>query len=822
MAIFLVISVSVITYYSIRNLLDTVEELSEPNVKLRQMNALLADVYLLDMSKTERTSDRDSVLEETLGNIKEKLDWLIANSSDSSDIRRFEEIKINVSELLVVYAGLEEVRYNLTSRTFTEEALKSIETRIKRQEQFSDLQFLGRIRTRDLLSEIGAVQDPKSQMEDSIPSAMDEILEDEFEEIVRGIELQASQSDIIIEENSDTDLALEALKKLMTQMFQDEQRVQQDFITLENKLLDKNKEVFSQIQGLVSNMQRDLLIEYQEQNRSAYNLTESVSVILGLMVFLGIIGSLGFVYNILNEIKKANTYRERLEEAKAESDKLAKAKQDFLANMSHEIRNPIHVIQGYQNALDKSKLEASQKEYVQLIGFATGTLVGIVNDILDFSKLEAGKIQMDQEPFDPKRLIHAIKKFFAFKFQEKGLKFIWDIQLPEDKWLRGDALRINQILNNLLTNALKFTHNGEVQVSVIFKPEKILLLSVKDTGMGMSEEVRKNIFEEFNQGDTSVTRKYGGTGLGLSIVKKLVDLQNGTIKVESTKGVGTKFEIEIPTEEVAIPEILESSFSQAISMAGLRVLVVDDDTIGLKLIRLVLESLGAEVETYLGGKEFKNTFREKHYDLALLDIQMPEVSGWQVLKILKNIPQYESLKVIAMTANVFADEQNQIVKAGFDNLILKPFDEAKLAEVITNTIELDTLRKSRNSKTVLDISEKTAYDLTDLGKFCMGDDDMLLEVLGDIIQITTENLIQLELAVTKNDYSKILEITHQLSSRLGQIKSPLSEQAKNIETTLKAKDREHVLEDTIALIPGVKELLLIIQEEHDLLLKEKG
>lgn len=790
LAVFLVIGVSAVTYYSIRNLLDTVESLSEPNEKLRQLNALMADVYLLDMSKTERTSDKDSVLEETLDRVKSRLDWLKNNAQDSTEIESFEEISLNISELMVVFAGLEELRYNLTSRNFSEQALNNIERRIKRQQELSEMQFLGKIRNRDFLSEIspsrksGKTSESDGQITPSTLNSED--LEEGLIEIVKDLEeLQSLDS---AAKSASTESALLVLRNFVAQMYRDEQMLQDNFVQLESRLLNKNKEVFSQIQGLISNMQRDLLIEYKNQNQSAFDLTYTVSIILALLVFLGVVGSLGFVYSILNEVKKANIYRERLEEAKKQSDRLAKAKQDFLANMSHEIRNPLHAIQGYQNALEKSGISEQQKEFVKMIGFASDTLISIVNDILDFSKLEAGKIQIEQQPFDPIKLFLSIKSFFAFKAEEKKLYFDWTIDLPKDKWFIGDQLRINQILSNLLSNAIKFTQDGGIKVDIRIDSSDKLVIQVRDTGMGMTREVKDKIFQEFNQGDTSITRKFGGTGLGLSIIKKLIDIQNGEVEVESEEGQGTLIKVELPMvlTKVGLLE-LDASDGLAYSLAGKKILVVDDDSVGLKLIKLLLESKDAIVKDYLGGVNFKHNYDDADFDLAILDIQMPEVSGLEVLKMLRSKKGNSNKPVLAMTANVFADEKKALTQAGFDLLLIKPFNEKQLTNKIGELLSLVKVISDpkKEASKVTGNNIETTYDLTDLKKFCIGDEEMLQEVLGDIVNITEVNLNELEVAISVQDYVKVMEITHQLSSRLGQIKIGAGKRAKDIEVAIK-------------------------------------
>lgn len=823
LAFFLVLGVSTVTYFSISNLLDTVQELTRPNEKLQQLNGLMADVYILDVNKTERTSDKDSVSEVTRKRVKERMDWLKTNSVDSVEIRSYEQIGLTISELMVVFAGLEEVRNYLANRNFTAEALKGIEIRIKRQQELSDLQFLGRVRTKDLLSSLT----PRSDEPDTVSAAISEPEEDPFasekdegeefdleEELVDIAEdirqVEAASNEPIPAPSGNQDSTLLAIRATIEKIYQDEQRLQNRFQQLETSLIGKNTEIFSRIQQMVSDLQNDLLKENEYQNQSAYEQTYTVSWILGILVFLGVVGSMGFVYSILKEVDKANLYREKLEEAKIHSDKLAKTKQEFLANMSHEIRNPLHAIQGYQKALENSGLGGQQKEFVERMGFASDTLIAVVNDILDFSKLEAGQVQVVLEPFEPIGFFTSIKGIFAFKAEEKNLSFDWNIVLPLDKWLVGDRLRINQIMNNLLGNSIKFTQKGGITVDIAWE-NQLLEIKIDDTGMGMTPEIRKNIFKEFNQGYSAINRKFGGTGLGLAIVKKLVDKLGGTIQVETEADRGTSFVLKFPCESVE-PLLIKTDQALDFVLKDLKVLLVDDDPLGLQLLKMILENRGAKVFDIQGGAVFEEKFVPKEFDIAIIDIQMPEVSGLEVVKMLRSKDHYRKLPVIAMTANVFVEEEGKLTEAGFDGLILKPFNENQVVKKIGLILGLQ--QNSPNQKSQIELLPdlvREDYDLTDLMKFCMGDSEMLMEVLQDFVNILNEELEGLNQSIQKSDFGKILDIIHRMSSRLGQIKISCGQLALKIERDLKLGKTVETIESINRLIIETKEVMAKIQ-----------
>jgi signal transduction histidine kinase len=526
LAIFLTVSVCAVTYFSVKKLLDTVQSLSEPSVKLRQLNELLADIYQLDKAKGILPSENDSseFIDYRL-KIHSRIDKLKSLANDSVEVNKINDIGYDVSELVVVYNGLEEVKRNLINRNFSREALKTIETKIKRKEELNRLQSLGRIRLGYDLKTPPPVVNDKPEVPHKSTSPMNVLSEQErqnMRDLFGLLKVNLDRSDTTqVNKDVASDSMLYAVRNFILDINYEEQQLRSRLASLESDLNKKNQALIENIQGIITHLQSEALLESQKQNNSAYDLTFRVSILLGALIIIGIIGSSGFIYSIISEINKAQDYSHRLEEAKKRSDNLAKAKQNFLASMSHEIRNPLHAIQGFNDAILKTDLNDHQKEYVKMVGFASDTLSAIVNDILDFSKLEAGKVNIEKEPFNPHKLFSSIQHFYQYKAGEKKLDLEWKTAMPEGKWLIGDQLRINQILNNLLSNAFKFTDKGYVKVDIAYEG-KSLKLTVEDSGFGMRPEVKNKIFNEFNQGDGSITRKFGGTGLGLAIVKKLV------------------------------------------------------------------------------------------------------------------------------------------------------------------------------------------------------------------------------------------------------------------------------------------------------------
>jgi len=822
LAIFLSVSVCAVTYFSVKKLLDTVESLAVPSKKLMKLNELLADVYQLDKAKGLIPSEEDSSeIVDYRAKIQDRIDSLKLMANDSLEIKQIDAVGFDVNELIGVYNGLEEVKANLLNRNFSREALKTIETKIKRKEELSRLESLGKIRLAYDLKNPPSIDPPiKRDTQTTNPASLNVLSEQErrnMRELFGLLRLNLGRSDTTrSNSNAASDSMLYAVRNFILDINNEERQLRSKLASFESDLNNKNRTLIENIQRIINHLQSEAVLESQSQNDSAYTLTFRVSILLGVLIIIGIIGSSGFIYSIITEINKAQNYSESLQEAKTRSDKLAKAKQDFLANMSHEIRNPLHAIQGFNDALLKTSLNESQEEYVKMVGFASDTLSAIVNDILDFSKLEAGKVNIEKEPFNPHKLFLSIQQFFEYKAIDKNIDFIFNINLPDGKWLIGDELRINQILNNLLSNAFKFTDKGFVKVNVYYEGSE-LRLEVEDSGFGMSKEVKEKIFTKFNQGDASITRKFGGTGLGLAIVKKLVELQKGKVKLESQEGKGTKISINIPAALVLPNEENVPLVDYSYSIEGLNILVIDDDPIGLKFAKLLLTSKGAHVTTFNGGVDFRDNFKGGHFDLALLDIQMPEVSGYQALQLLRNKEEYKDLPTLAITANVFAKEKEKLEEVGFDGLILKPFKEKTLMVQIAKVVKLpaqpNTEASSQEASAPL---ETYPYDLSDIRKFCMDDEELLEEVVVDFYSETVQNLIDMNKALDSGDYRTILEIAHQLSSRLGQLKIGASKIARQLEDEIKSGHYDGVSQKVWRITKEVDNTLTLLAQQYRL------
>ena len=820
----LIVGVGAVTYFSVKKLLESVESLSEPNDKLRNLNQLLADIYQLDKSRSVFVEEDTTHNLDYYNQIQNGIKKLEAIVTDSSELKNVKRISYSVNELMVVYKGLEDVKKSLYNRNFSNEALYNIERKIKRKEELSRLQNLGKIR---ISIDPSAHKDQANSVDKTSKARSKEVVasgtlagdgKEDMDKIRGTLRLNLNRvNPVDLDVPSSSDSIIYTVRQMVLDINNEEQYLRSRLGELEQELNDKNRTLIMNIQDIVTSLQNESLLRSKAENDSAYTLTYKLSILLGVLIAVGVVGSSGFIFSIVREIKKSEVYQDKLAEAKRRSDNLAKTKQDFLASMSHEIRNPLHVIQGYNDALQKTSLAEDQTEYVRMIQFASGTLLGIVNDILDFSKLEAGKIKLEKVIIDPESFFKDIHSFFKQKAIDSGLSLEFSVLLPKNKYLLGDDLRINQIMNNLVSNAVKFTDQGSVLVKVSVDEKSKLVLEVEDTGMGMDENLQSNLFKEFNQGDGSISRKYGGTGLGLAIVKKLVDLQDGQISIASKLGEGTSIKVSIPTilldkkEESSLPVVALDKVD------GLKVLLVDDDEMGLKFATLLLNGLGAEVVSYIGGVEFMNEFVEEDFDLILLDIQMPEVDGYQVFNEVRKREKYQGVPILAMTANVFTKDRESMMKEGFDGFLLKPFNETDLIKKIVDFVNPSQEGIISAVPTKLspyleieegdDNSDGADYSLADIRRFCMGDEALLKEVVEGFYSQTGLDLIMINKACDENDYKKVQAIAHQLSSRLGQLKFKYKNLAIIIENDLKRDNTTDIQEKVWGLTEKINTLL---------------
>lgn len=449
--------------------------------------------------------------------------------------------------------------------------------------------------------------------------------------------------------------------------------------------------------GVVSDIETMVL----KKDGSILDVSLSLSVVKDIQGEA--VGSIGIMRDVSIQ-KKTQTM---LLEAKKVAEAASQAKTMFLANMSHEVRTPMNTILGMVDLTLDTELTTEQRDNLLTVKNAADILLSLLNDILDLSRVEAGKIQLESIEINVERIVRSVCKTMDILARNKGLKLQWVVDEAVPDMVKGDPVRIRQILVNLINNAIKFTKEGNIQVEVkvdLKEEDKCeLRFSVADEGVGIDKDNQKKIFEVFTQADVSTTRQFGGTGLGLSICKRLLELMGGRIWVESEKGRGSIFYFVVPyaiVKKEEVPEALqeesiESQLMEQISKKkqpeevrekkeDLHILLAEDNLVNQKMTQKVLEKKGWKIAVANNGREVLDIFEKEAFDLILMDALMPVMDGLEATRKVRQMEQGSGkrIPIVALTARVMAGDRKKCLDSGMDGYVSKPIDRAQLYEVI--------------------------------------------------------------------------------------------------------------------------------------------
>ena len=428
------------------------------------------------------------------------------------------------------------------------------------------------------------------------------------------------------------------------------------------------------------------------------------------------------------------------EKATKNAEEAVRSKQQFLSNMSHEIRTPMNAIIGFTKVALRTELSPKQKEYLLAIKTSGDALIVLINDILDLAKVDAGKMIFEKTPFKLNLSIKAMLHLFETKIQEKNLKLItnYDPFIPEV--LIGDPVRLHQIILNLVSNSVKFTNVGKITLSVKMLHQKehsvTLQFAISDTGIGIKEDKIEKIFENFQQATADTSRLFGGTGLGLAIVKQLVEAQGGTIEVKSLVDVGTIFSFVLNFDKTNAKAVLEPEIQELnTDVKNVKILVAEDMELNQLLMKTLLDDFGFECEIAGNGLIAIEKIKQKNFDIILMDLQMPEMNGFEATKFIRNTLKL-NIPIIALTADVTTIDVEKCKKAGMNDYISKPVDErllySKLVSFIKKTVLI--IEKTKTGKTV---TNKIKYiDLSYLVKLTNSDPKLMTEMINAYLNQT--------------------------------------------------------------------------------------
>ncbi|MEW6678373.1 MAG: ATP-binding protein [Pseudomonadota bacterium] len=487
------------------------------------------------------------------------------------------------------------------------------------------------------------------------------------------------------------------------------------------------------------------------------------------------------IQTIMRDISAQKETEEKLMRARDEALGATEMKSQFVANVSHEIRTPMNGIMGMTQLLLTTPLSPRQKDYAEAVARSADALMHVINDLLDFSKIEAGRLTIEHIEFDLAEQLRDILELYIPRADSKHLALRLERQDELPAWVRGDPLRLRQILLNLLDNAIKFTHQGEVRLKVEPVPASapMIRFSVLDTGMGMDLDVQSRVFQAFSQGDGSVTRKFGGTGLGLTICRQLAELMGGSLTLESTPGRGSTFHLTLPLPAAKPARKLQTPPAREVAerrFDGARILVAEDNPVNQKLVTYMLEAVGVEVLMVGDGKEaYERLFQEQQagnaVHLVLMDFQMPEWDGLTATRAIREAEQLGGRKrttILALTANAMAGFERTCLDAGMDGVLIKPLKEEDLNAALVQWLP-DLARDGRDTPPV-EREEATPplredaplFQADKIRKLCQNDPKRIEEMLTLFITSTEPLLEALSQALRLGDSPDAGRQAHQI------------------------------------------------------------
>jgi len=462
----------------------------------------------------------------------------------------------------------------------------------------------------------------------------------------------------------------------------------------------------------------------------------------------------------------AEAAKEKAERATHIAEDAVKAKQQFLSNMSHEIRTPMNAIIGFTKVVLKTELTAKQKEYLMAIKMSGDALIVLINDILDLAKVDAGKMTFEQIPFKMAMSISAMLHLFETKIQEKNLELVkeYDNRIPEV--LVGDSVRLHQIILNLVSNAVKFTSKGKIIVSVRLLSEDdtsaTIEFAVSDTGIGIAEDKIDKIFGNFQQASSGTSRLYGGTGLGLAIVKQLVEPQGGTVKVKSEIGKGSTFSFTLKFQKTN--EEAEASAELAevdTDIKNIKVLVVEDIALNQLLMKTLLDDFGFERDIASNGKIAIEKLKQKSYDIILMDLQMPEMNGFEATEYIRN-KMNSKIPIIALTADVTTVDLAKCKAVGMNDYIAKPVDEKLLFNKIIGLVKKPSLINIPKSEENDLTKRLRCIDMAFLIHRTKSNPELMSEMISLYLEQTPPLLIAMKESLENKDWKSLYAAVHKM------------------------------------------------------------
>ncbi|MCE7041926.1 ATP-binding protein [Dyadobacter sp. CY312] len=758
----------IISKLAFENMLSKLEVLSTPNDKLRLVNKVFKNIIQLNHLQNARTIAGESQKDQFLAQSRELMSTLdtlsILSIDDPMQIIRIDSMKRILETREQIFGNYIKVRSKLVSNQDLSDEVKSISGLITTNKRKPDSTVVKTEKRTTTTTTYTEVPDPfkKQKVEEDKKGFFGRVFSSKKNkkepETVPAKIVQKQEVNVEVDtlKVAPKDSMIEIVGEAVHAIEKSQKQRTTSFIDREQELSSAGNSLVSQLLRVMQEVEREVVRQSnndsaQSQKMVAASIDRIEWVMLGFFFLTALLA-----YLIFTDITKSNKYRSELEEAKEEAEYHSMAKQRFLSNMSHEIRTPLQSIIGYTEALKTD--EKPKQQDLNNLHTASEHLLYLVNEVLDYSRIISDQFNFEERTFAITPLLNEVVQMLRPTASQKALQLTLENTIPANLLLKGDPFRLRQILYNLLTNAIKFTDEGEVKLRASAKEREnaiVIHFEVADTGIGLSAEQAQRVFNQFEQADPTISRRFGGTGLGLSIVKSLVEGMDGNIRVESSLGKGTTFFVNIILTQADTPLAEEENKVQKVYDIQGKAWLVDDDTFILKWCSSVLDMYQVEHECFSSPEEVLNQPWDDDVKFVLTDMRMPGMNGAELCARLRETASAD-VKFYVLTAQALPEERSKLLGMGFDGILMKPFHSNQLLELL----EKSTVKKQPDSP---------ALDLSVLSAMTFGDDTMMREILEIFVKDSREDITKLKEMLDNSEIPEMHELMHRMAGRTGQI-----------------------------------------------------
>lgn len=779
LACFALIMAWAVSKVAFNEMLNTVENISAPSERLRIVNLISLKISRLDqLQKNQASNDPGNYgkLFKESGQLRLVLDSLGSlYTKDTIQLHRIASIKQLLRERDNQFVNYLKVRERLVNNKSFSTQVQNLSDLVNKSSTNADSTVLAR-QQQTSTTTIYSTEDKNRGFFGRLFGKKKEAEDNKSYKIINE---QNVKVDTITLSNEDK--ISKSLEESL-RVIEKEQRIKSArFLNKEAELANANNRLINQMLDILRKVESEVVTQIELNGIQAKHVVNTGINTISIIMLVFFLLMLLLLYFILTDITRSNRYKNELELARDEAEYHGRAKQRFLSNMSHEIRTPLQSIIGYAELIREQ--EHPKHTDIEAIYHSSEHLLQIVNEVLDYNRIISGKFTFADKPFDITALLDEVVSVMRPQAKLKLLDLKTQFDLHDTKYINGDAFRLKQILYNLLGNAIKFTNEGEVLLSVFYKRQAENLhftFMVKDTGIGLSEKESALIFNEFEQVNTpdNEVLNQSGAGLGLTIIKSLVENQSGRIYVKSKEGEGSTFTVYL-TFKVAEEPVKEKllALGTYTSSNPFKVWIVDDDPLILDLCGIIFEKNQISYQSFGSPSLLLDAAWDENLKYILVDMRMPEMSGIALCKILRE-KMGKAVKIYAITAQVLPDERELLLNNGFDGLVMKPFREKELLSVFYNEREVSVEADDAGDEPKADLPmERGSVDLDiipDLGplkKMTFGDDEQLKRILNRFAEDCALDAKEIKKAIKDKNGATVRLLVHRLAGRIAQIGS---------------------------------------------------